>query len=206
MDEAPLGSQPAGQALSKREPSGAPNYQKNKMSTELTQARLKELLHYDPDSGVFTWRVTVGPRGHAGSVAGSLTQEGYWKIQISRSPYQSHRLAVLYMTGEWPEADVDHRDGVRINNAWSNLRLCTRGENQQNLGSQVRVSATGLRGARYCPKMNRPNPYSACISVGRVKHRLGYFPTAEEAHKAYLNAKFHLHTFNPVPRSDHATC
>ena len=80
------------------------------MQKHLTQDRLKELLHYDPDTGVFTWIQKPAPRGRAiiGSVAGGLKQHGYITIGINQREYYAHRLAWLYVYGEWPEDQIDH--------------------------------------------------------------------------------------------------
>ncbi|MCK9994454.1 MAG: hypothetical protein Dbin4_02974, partial [Alphaproteobacteria bacterium] len=99
---------------------------------ELTQSRLKELLHYDPDTGVFTRRVQTSSNARVGDVAGCLHPEGYRHIQIDGKRYAAHRLAWLYMTGEWPTNQLDHLNGVRDDNRWGNLREATHGQNQQN--------------------------------------------------------------------------
>ena len=91
---------------------------------------LRGLLAYDPSSGHFTWRVRRG-RAAAGKQAGYPQSRGYIQIGVRGSLYLAHRLAWLYMTGEWPVAEIDHRDGVINNNKWENLRPATRPENQQ---------------------------------------------------------------------------
>ena len=89
---------------------------------KLTQKRLKELLHYDPESGVFT-RLVSRPHAPKGSVAGTLSkQNGYVWIRINYKLCTAGRLAFLYMKGYTPEGEVDHEDRVRSNNKWSNLR------------------------------------------------------------------------------------
>src|SRR5262249_32141337 len=109
----------------------------------ITQERLKEVLFYSPKTGTFIWRVTLNPRGKAGSVAG-CKDGAYWAIRIDRTLYDAHRLAWLYMTGEWPEG-IDHRDKDGINNRWKNLREADQSQNGAN--SRLRVnSATGYKG------------------------------------------------------------
>src|SRR5690349_15052213 len=102
----------------------------NKGKASLTQQYLKEILHYDPETGVFIWYTS---RGHckAGNVAGSLNL-GYILIGICNFKYQAHRLAWLYMTGEWPTFEIDHKNGVSSDNRWENLREATRIINGQN--------------------------------------------------------------------------
>lgn len=154
------------------------------MACELTQARLRELLHYDPLTGVFTRVVDVGPRKDqkAGSVAGGENQEGYVQIQVDGKHYLAHRLAWFYVHGEWPEPECDHKDTIRNHNWLDNLRPATRSENEQNQRK--------ARGVYW----NKPNSkWHAQIKLnGRSKH-LGYFSTAEAAHAAYLTAKRKLH-------------
>ena len=101
----------------------------------LTQKELKELLHYNPDTGVFTWLVTRG-RNKAGDVAGNTNKNtGYLQIRLIYILYQGHRLAWLYMTGEWPREYLDHINGVRDDNRWVNLREATHRQNLYNKGS-----------------------------------------------------------------------
>jgi hypothetical protein len=95
---------------------------------ELDYTRLRELLNYAPSTGIFTWNVSRG-RATAGAQAGSEDYSGYVLIRVDKILYKAHRLAVLYMTGKWPECQVDHINGVEGDNRWSNLRECTVKEN-----------------------------------------------------------------------------
>lgn len=103
--------------------------------SELTQARLNELLHYEPDSGVFTWlQLPVATaRCIVGEAAGTMSH-GYCRISIDGRPYQAHRLAFLWMTGLFPQLDVDHINRDRSDNRWSNLREASKPQNQANSG------------------------------------------------------------------------
>jgi hypothetical protein len=158
----------------------------------ITQARLKELLHYDPDTGVFTYRVTS--RWYtAGGVAGGLTPVGYRTIGIDRKGHLAHRLAVLYMTGAMPPSDVDHVNGVKSDNRWRNLRVATRGENQQNIRGPRGHNKTGLLGVR----LWRGKFRAQIVHAGKQFY-LGCFSTPEEAHAAYLKAKAELHPFSTL--------
>lgn len=157
----------------------------------LTQSRLKELLHYDPKTGVFIWKISRGKR-KAGSVAGGFSSYGYVEIRIDTVSYKAHRLAFLFVTGEIP-VEVDHINGVRTDNKWVNLRSCTTGENKQNLGGAKSNSKTGLLGSSFHKSSGK---YRAAICVDRVITEIGYFATAELAHEAYLKAKAKLHTHN----------
>ena len=99
----------------------------------LTQARLKELLHYDPETGAFTWRVDRTNGRRAGDLAGS-TREGHITIGVEGTQYYAHRLAVLYMTGKWPKAGmhVDHINRQKADNRWCNLRVVSHSKNMRN--------------------------------------------------------------------------
>jgi hypothetical protein len=162
----------------------------------MTQSELKELLHYDSATGIFTWAVDRSQRVKAGMEAGSKHSYGYTVIRINGKNYTAHRLAFLYMEGEFPQQDVDHIDGVRDNNTWANLRHATRSENMQN-SSMLANNATGYKGVSY-DKAN--NKFLAQIRHSGKNIHLGRFNTAEEAAEAYVKAKIDVHPFNPVQR------
>jgi hypothetical protein len=101
----------------------------------ITQARLKEVLHYDPDTGVFTWKVNKGNRARAGSEAGCVHRAGrthYRQIMIDGTKYRAHRLAWMFVHGEFPKHHIDHIDGIGLNNPIRNLRDVTQRENIKN--------------------------------------------------------------------------
>lgn len=160
-------------------------------ATNLSAARLRELLHYNPETGVFTWR--VGRKGVrcAGAVAGAMNARGYWRIGVDNRRYLAQGLAWLYMTGEFPPGDVDHRDGARANNRWANLRGVTRSVNNQNQRRARKDNRAGLLGV----SPNR-RKWAASINVDGVKTHLGSFDTPEQAHAAYLAAKREWHPGN----------
>lgn len=172
------------------------------MSTELTQARLKELLHYDPETGVFTWVAPTSWRVRAGTVAGYLAR-GYRYIRVDGVRHGAHRLAVLYMLGHMPVAEVDHRNGVPSDNSWLNLRECTHAENHQNRGrhtarSNAATAQSGVPGVTWHKLRCK---WRASVTSGGKQHHCGLFDTVAEAHQAYLTAKARLHTFQPTPRT-----
>lgn len=147
------------------------------------------MLTYDPETGVFTWRVRPSNRVRVGDVAGHLGNMGYLQIRVDRVLYQSHRLAWLYVTGEWPPRLVDHRDLNRTNNRFDNLRLATDGENSIN-GPMRRHNETGFKGVGFHKQAGR---YRARIRVGNKERHLGLFDTPEAAHDAYCRASAELH-------------
>lgn len=154
----------------------------------LTIERVRELLRYDLHTGLFTRAITVSSRAIAGQVVGSPDANGYLRVMLDRRFYLLHRLAVFYVTGAWPQGEVDHRDGRKSNNAWANLRDVPRAINGQNQRQAHRDSLTGLLGVTTTKK-----GFSARICVNRKTHRLGNFKTADEAHAAYVAAKRDLH-------------
>jgi hypothetical protein len=153
------------------------------MTTEiLTQTRLKELLHYDQETGLFT-RLASHKNGlAAGTLAGTKqnNRKPYLVIRIDRRLYLCHRLAVLYITGAFPAELVDHINGDGFDNRWRNLRLVS---NVQNLQASLRTpkhNTSGFKGVA-----ERQGRFIAGISVdGRRKH-IGTFNSAAAAHAAY---------------------
>jgi len=160
----------------------------------LTAERLRELLNYDPDTGVFTWRVRMG-RGRPGTVAGCVASKGYWRIIIDHSIYWAHRLAWFYVHGTWPAHDIDHLNGSRVDNRISNLRDVPRRVNAENKRAALLHSHTGVLGVSKDGKPNADGSqrYRARIQAGDKVHYFHGFKTLEEAHQAYLAAKRRLH-------------
>lgn len=123
------------------------------MALQLTAERLREVIEYDPDTGIFTWRVSR-PGCVAGRLAGTIKPEGYRQIEIDGRLYRGARLAVLFMTGQWPPAGrlVDHKDGVRDNDRWENLRVVTPAQNAMNRRATTasgRVGVYPVKGGRW---------------------------------------------------------
>jgi len=110
----------------------------------LTAERLRQLLHYDPETGVWTWRVSRSP-ARASDVAGSVFNDGYRYICIDYRSYGAHRLAWLWMTGLFPPAEIDHINLDRVDNRWNNLRAATQTQNKQNTSTH-KGSWTGVKG------------------------------------------------------------
>ena len=155
----------------------------------VTAARLREVLHYDPETGVFTWKVKASNRIKVGDIAGTIVKSGYISISIDADMIRAHRLAWLYMNDEWPVGDIDHIDGNRANNALSNLRDVSRSKNLQNLKrAHSDNKASGLLGV-YADKKK----WAASLTLNGKRFRLGVFDSPEEAHIAYLEAKRKLH-------------
>jgi hypothetical protein len=148
----------------------------------LTAERLRELLHYDPETGVWTWRkLPIKNQLKPGGRAGTADSGGYVQIRIDGPKYGAARLAWLYMRGCWPEAEIDHKDGNRSNNRWSNLREASHSENQWNM-SRRRDNTSGFKGVNW--HKGERKWHARIMLHGRHIH-LGSFDSAEVAYEAY---------------------
>lgn len=154
----------------------------------LSQELLKELFTYHPETGHFTRNVTRGGQ-LAGSVAGSIDTCGYRQMRFCGRKRSCHRLAWLYTHGVWPEFEIDHINGDKLDNRILNLRPATRSGNMTNIGAR-RSSKTGVKGVDWDKQHLR---YRAQIMVDGRKKNLGRFDTIEEAAKAYADAAARLH-------------
>lgn len=150
----------------------------------MTQDELKLHLHYDPETGVFTWldRASLPNVAHnvncrtRGKVAGSINKAGYWRIMLHDKTHRAHRLAWLYVHGYMPE-EVDHIDGCRTNNSLSNLRAVNRAENAKNLG-KTPLNTSGVTGVHY---QQAGKCWVANVCVNNKRIHGGRFKTKEEA-------------------------
>lgn len=153
----------------------------------LSLDRLKQLLHYCPETGEFTW-LSGRSRTAKGSKAGSKHHSGYINIAIDRRLYLAHRLAIFYMTGEWPDI-ADHINRVRDDNRWSNLRSGDASENSCNK-SMLSNNTSGYR----CVFWNRrESKWHARIVKDGKGHSLGYFSYKNDAIEAVINNINKLH-------------
>lgn len=166
------------------------------MKSELSQQRLMEVLDYAPETGLFTWKARLKRATKIGDVAGRVKDSGYRIIGVDGHLYRAHRLAFLYVTGEFPSAFVDHINGLRDDNRFGNLREATSQENAQNLGLRP-GNKSGFTGVH---RHTQNGAWIAQIVVSGKRQHLGSFKTREEAHAAYLSAKAEQHAFQPVPR------
>ena len=162
-------------------------YNLNAATKKLSASIVREYLHYDPETGAFTWlKERHGKRWPAGRPAGYVCQ-GYLRINLFHVKLAASRFAWVYMTGEWPEALVDHRDGNKLNNRWANLRLATPSQNAMNSIAK-RLTTTrvgGLKGATWCATNER---WRASICKDGKQHNLGLYDTEDAAHDAYKKA------------------
>ena len=151
------------------------------MATQiLTQKRLKELLHYDPETGVFTY-IRARSKVRVGDVAGTSGTRGYLQCNIDGKPYKLHRLAWLYVHGDMPK-EIDHINRDRSDNRILNLRVVSRSENNMN-----RAEKPGRSGRPGVWK-NKVG-WAAFIRSGGKRRYLGNYPSIELASQAYEAAK-----------------
>lgn len=160
----------------------------------LTQARLKEALHYSIITGKFHWLKRPSAKGVTitTGVAGSMHCRGYVALTLDGKSYLAHRLAWLYVMGAWPANQIDHKDARRANNAWLNLREATNSQNMQNLSGPPKHNTSGLLGVSLIKSSGK---WKSQIKINKKVTNLGHFNTPEEAHAAYVAAKRKLHPF-----------
>ena len=164
-----------------------------RLNDPLTADELRERLDYTPSTGAFWWKERPGNvwwnTVHAGTLAGWHSGSGYTYINVHKLSYRAHRLAWLWMTGKWPEAEVDHIDGNPTNNTWSNLREATRNENSRNRHIQ-RNNSTGTRGISYSARRSQ---WIVRVMVDKESHFGGWFNDLEEAKRVRNEMVQRLH-------------
>ena len=164
----------------------------------LTHKRLSEVLDYEPKTGWFINRYSRG-KAIIGCRAGTVAFNGYRKIVIDGIEYAEHHLAWLYVYGYLPK-QIDHRDGVKSNNAIENLRECDSTQNKFN-----RAYGTGISGLKGVSLDRRTLKWRSRIQVRGQQILLGVYDTPEEAHAVYLEAaeecagEFAFHNREPQP-------
>lgn len=152
------------------------------MRTALTAERLRELMDYDPATGVFVKREYVDHRGRKirARVVGSVNKKGYVYIRIAGKQYLASRLAWLYMRGCWPDHEIDHKSNIRTDNRFDNLRDATELGNSGNRGPN-KNNRCGFKGVF----QHRAGKWCAQISLHGKHTHLGVFDTPESAARAY---------------------
>lgn len=159
----------------------------------ITREELMDMLTYNPESGLFTWnKERKFCQFIKGSVAGYYEIDGYHYIYIKPKLHLAHRLAFLYMQGSMPPF-VDHKNKIKNDNRWCNLRACTGSENQQNKRLDKRNSV-GFSGIHYSKSRNRFIVRFKIPGIGKVS--FGSFKNLEDAKEACIAAKRKYHPFN----------
>lgn len=166
----------------------------------LTAERLRELLEYDPETGVFKWKVANSPRVRVGDATGHICRKGYSHIGVDGFVYLAHRLAWLWMTGAFPVEEIDHINGARSDNRFANLRQASKHLNSQNRHKPSSRNKVGFLGVTAKKK-----GFQASISVDGNHRYLGLFNTEELAHLAYLAEKRRSHPFGEIARDSAIT-
>lgn len=158
----------------------------------LTQERLKELLEYDPETGVFV-RLVARTNAREGSIAGSTHSQGYLTVWIDGKHHKCHRLAWLYVHGRWPASMIDHINGVKTDNRIANLREATRSENIQNRSTAYSNNkSSGVLGVYWHEQAGK---WQAKITTNGRSRSLGLYHDKGLAEAAYLEAKATSHPF-----------
>ena len=155
---------------------------------------LKTILDYDLNTGVFVWREKISSKVIVGRRAGCKSKAGYILIRIHGVLYLAHRLAWLYVYGDWPEKHIDHKNKDRGDNRICNLRLCNDAENGQN----CKLSKKNTSGKTGVCFNKRTGKWFAQIFVNRKRIGLGSYDSFDLAVKARAEAKSKFHTFNPT--------
>jgi AP2 domain len=153
----------------------------------LTQAELKRIWHYDPDTGLFTRLIKTNKTQPIGDVANCHDKDGYIVIGVDKK--------ALYMTGEWPKGQIDHKFGIRDDNRWSELRDATPSINQQNRRVLDKRNKSGYQGVSWD---KRSNKWRAYIAVNNKLIHLGHFDNVHEAGAYRLQKKKEIHTSCPL--------
>jgi hypothetical protein len=155
----------------------------------ITQSELKEVLEYNPDTGLFIWLKSNGNRRlKAGDAAGTKMKVGYVRITIQGKMYQAHRLAHLYMTGNFPENFIDHINHIKDDNRWTNLRDATLSQNQANQPKR-KTNTSGYKGVCWHRAHKK---WSAQIMYMNKLMHIGHYTTPEEAAEAYKKKAIEL--------------
>ena len=157
---------------------------------DLTAARLREVLHYDPETGELT-RLSNNKR--ASVAAGGVNKTRYAEASVDGHKHRVHRLVWLYMTGAWPTGQIDHINRDRLDNRWANLRDVSPKGNIENQARKARTD-TGLRGIR---KRSIDRSYCVDITQNRRLLSLGTFDDLEMAKAARRAAELSLHSCSP---------
>lgn len=154
--------------------------------SSLTQACIKEILDYNPETGELKWKACRSTNIKPGTRFGSHCRLGYLRGKVNRETFAAHRVIWLYVYGEWPAGEIDHINGVRDDNRLANLRVVTRQQNNHNRHKSW--AGSGFMGV-----YANHGRWRAAINVNKKTVTIGNFGTREEAAAAYIEAKRRLH-------------
>lgn len=154
----------------------------------ITQKELKEILEYNPETGDFYWKISPKHGVNVGDKAGSQ-HIGYTRLTIKRKKYLTHRLAWLYVYGEFPKGDIDHIDNDRANCRINNLRIANKSTNGYNRKKQAN-NTSGIKGVIWCKASNK---WSVRIGVNKKKIYFGVWDDLEFAELVAQEARAKYH-------------
>lgn len=164
---------------------------------DITREELMAILDYNPDTGIFRWKIHRNVNAIKGREAGSVRRDGYIQVCVNYKKLLAHRLAWFMTYNIWPKYQIDHVNGNRSDNRLCNLREATPSQNSQNVIVK-HCSSTQLLGVSFD---RRRNKYRVRMWHEGKRLWLGYYSTAEEAYEARLAAQNELWSFQSVPRS-----
>lgn len=159
---------------------------------ELSLERLREVLDYDPSTGILKWRFRTSPNAKLDEPAGTIAKSGYRKIRLDDVYYTASHLAWFHYYGMVPAGIIDHVNGDKTDDRIENMRLATASQNSMNQGRNGN-NTTGFKGVAVFNKPGEPTRYRALIRAGGKRHFLGTFDTPEAAHEAYCMAAKEMH-------------
>ncbi len=154
----------------------------------ITQERVRELFDYCPQRGKLIWRISNSSRARVGNIAGYIDTDGYRRVSVDGRKCQATNVIWLWVTGEWPDETIDHKDGNQSDDRWDNLRHADRSQQQWNTGVP-RNNLSGCKGIYW--EARRKKWYAQITAKGTRKH-LGYFDLKEDAITARRSAE-HLY-------------
>jgi len=157
-----------------------------KLDSYITYEEIKDLIEYDPNTGLLQWKIRKRGRCKKGWFTGTIliSKDGkkYYRIQVEHKKYLVSRVAYLLMMKEWPRDEIDHKNGDSLDNSWNNLRAAIPSQNSKNK-NVYRNNILGVKGV--CKYRNK---YKAQIMIGGAVQYLGLYNTVEEASYVYETA------------------
>jgi len=164
------------------------------MADKIIAERVRELLNYDPETGIFTRKIRTAQRHKIGDRADFLVtsgnSEGYCRVSFDSKRYLAHRVVWLYVHGKWPELDIDHINGNKSDNRLANLREVDRSTNLQNMRHARKDNRSGFLGVT---TIIQGKKWRATVHMNGKGIHVGVYHSPEEAHQAYLVAKRQIH-------------
>lgn len=157
-------------------------------SSTLTQDRLKEQIHYDPDTGHLTWLISKKGVSKGRRVSPTPATDGYMQCVVDSQHYYQHQIIWLWVTGTFPDSCIDHINRIRNDNRWVNLRQATYYQNQYNKewsGNACGVKNVCQYGNSYTVSFRDP-------STGKIVN-FGTYKTLDEAEEIAYWVREELH-------------